>query len=64
MYEGAAGVKRLLTAIYQNADDETIRILSRLLHYNERQLKEDIEAINHVVVTDIKDRSGGYISPQ
>lgn len=52
MQEGAAGVKRLLTAIHQSADDYHITALARLLNYNERQLRQDIEAINFVTVTD------------
>lgn len=52
MQEGAAGVKRLLGAIYQNADEYHIKALARLLNYHEPQLKQDIEAISLVDITD------------
>ncbi len=50
MREGARGVKRLLNAIYQNADDQTIKALAYHLHYAERQLREDIADIPEVTV--------------
>lgn len=50
MQEGARGVKRLLEAIYQNADEYHIKALARLLNYHEPQLKQDIEAIRLVDV--------------
>lgn len=52
MQESAAGVKRLLRTIYQNADENNIKTLARLLNYHEQQLRQDIEAINLVNVTD------------
>lgn len=52
MQEGAAGVKRLLNAIYQNADEQHIKTLAQLLNYHEPQLKQDIEAIRLVEITD------------
>ncbi len=52
MQEGAAGVKRLLGAIYQNADEYHIKALARLLNYHEPQLKQDIKAISLVDITD------------
>lgn len=52
MQEGAAGVKRLLGAIYQSADEYHIKALARILNYHEPQLRQDIEAINLVNVTD------------
>lgn len=58
MQEGAAGVKRLLGAIYQNADEYHIKALARLLNYHEPQLKQDIEAIRLV---EVKDREGASL---
>lgn len=52
MQEGAAGVKRLLSAIYQNTDEQRIKVLAQLLNYHEPQLKQDIEAIRLVEITD------------
>lgn len=52
MQEGAAGVKRLLSAIEMQIDDNNISTLARLLNYHEPQLKQDIEAIKMVTVSD------------
>ncbi len=52
MQEGVAGVKRLLRAIYQNVDENEIKTLARLLNYGEQQLRQDIQAIDLVNVTD------------
>lgn len=54
MREGAEGVKRLLQAIYNNADQQTIKMLAHYLRYEEQQLKEDIESIPAVIVKDKK----------
>lgn len=56
MQEGAAGVKRLLSAIYQNTDEQRIKVLAQLLNYQEPQLRQDIEAIRLV---EIKNKEGG-----
>lgn len=56
MQEGAAGVKRLLSAIYQNTDEQRIKVLAQLLNYHEPQLRQDIEAIRLV---EIKNKEGG-----
>lgn len=58
MQEGAAGVKRLLGAIYQNADEYHIKALARLLNYYEPQLKQDIEAI---ALVEVKNREGASL---
>lgn len=55
MQEKAAGVKRLLAAIEQNIDDNNIGTLARLLNYHEPQLKQDIEAIRMVEVSNKDD---------
>ncbi len=52
MKEGAAGVKRLLGAIYRNADEQTIKTLARCLNYDERQLRDDIADIPRITVID------------
>ena len=52
MQEKAAGVKRLLRAIQDNVNDDNIKILATFLNYHEGQLKEDIEAIRLVTVSD------------
>jgi hypothetical protein len=51
MQERKQGVERLLNAIYQNIDDNNISTLARLLNYHEPQLKEDIEAIKLVTIS-------------
>ena len=53
MQEGVAGVRRLLRTI-QNADDHNIKTLAKILNYEEKQLKQDIEAISKVNVLDKK----------
>lgn len=58
MQEGAVGVKRLLGAIYQNADEYHIKALARLLNYYEPQLKQDIEAI---ALVEVKNREGASL---
>lgn len=55
MQEKKNGVKRLLSAIEQNIDDNNIGTLARLLNYHEPQLKEDIEAIRLVEVINKED---------
>ncbi len=50
MQEGKNGVIRLLNTIRQNASDTNISRLAYILNYNEKQLKEDIEAISMVEV--------------
>ena len=56
MSESTESVKRLLTAISQNATDENILYhLVPMLNYNEKQLRQDIKAIDFV---DIIDRPG------
>lgn len=52
MQEGAKGVERLLRAIEQNIDENNIGVLARILNYHEPQLKQDIEAIHTIKVTD------------
>ncbi len=54
MKEGARSVQRLLSAIERNADERTVKLLAYYLHYDERQLKEDIEEISNVVVKNRK----------
>lgn len=51
MQERKEGVKRLLRAIEQNIDDTNISTLARILNYHEPQLKQDIEAIPFVTVS-------------
>ena len=51
MQESRIGVERLLNAIYQNIDDSNISILANILNYHEPQLKEDIEAIKLVTIS-------------
>lgn len=58
MQEGAAGVRRLLSAIEQSIDDSNISTLARLLHYHEPQLKQDIEAIKLVKIVKKADPAG------
>ena len=57
MSESTESVKRLLTAISQNATDRNILDLVRIFNdeYNEKQLRQDIKAIEFV---DIIDRPG------
>lgn len=50
MQEKKFGVERLLRAINQNIDDSNIRTLASILNYEEKQLKEDIEAIKLVKI--------------
>ena len=50
MQEKKNGVKRLLSAIEQNIDDNNIHVLASLLNYHEPQLKEDIDAIRLVTI--------------
>lgn len=52
MQEGAKGVERLLRAIDNEIDDSKLEILAWLLHYHIPQLKDDIEAIKMVTVSD------------
>ena len=51
MQERKNGVERLLRAIEQNIDDSNINVLARLLNYHTPQLKEDIEAIKMVTIS-------------
>ena len=51
MQEKKQGVERLLRAIEQTIDDNNISTLARLLNYHEPQLKEDIEAIKLVTIS-------------
>lgn len=51
MQERKHGVERLLRAIEQNIDDNNISTLARLLNYHEPQLREDIEAIKLVEIS-------------
>lgn len=51
MQEKKHGVERLLNAIQQNIDDNNIGTLARLLNYHEPQLKQDIEAIALVKIS-------------
>lgn len=55
MQERSAGVKRLLRAIQDNADDSGLRVLSKVLNYHMPQLVEDIQAIRLVEVVDKED---------
>ena len=50
MKEGKSGVKRLLTAIYNNIDEHNATTLAYLLHYDKTQLLEDIEEIQKVEI--------------
>lgn len=50
MIEGKRGVQRLLRAIYNNIDEHNVKALSYLIHYDVRQLMDDIESINLVKV--------------
>lgn len=50
MQENKRGVERLLRSIENNIDDSNIHVLAGLLHYQEQQLKEDIDAIRNVSV--------------
>ena len=52
MQEGAKGVERLLNAISNEIDDSKIETLAWLLHYHIPQLKEDIEAIKMIKISD------------
>ena len=52
MKESTESVKRLLTAISQNATDHNIISLAQMLNYNEKQLRQDIKAIDLVNITD------------
>ena len=52
MQENRQGVKRLLSAIYQNIDEQNIKVFAQILNYHEPQLREDIEAIKFVEVID------------
>lgn len=52
MQENRQGVKRLLSAIYQNIDEQNIKVFAQILNYHESQLREDIEAIKFVEVID------------
>lgn len=52
MQERKHGVERLLRAIEQNIDEHNISTLARLLNYHEPQLREDIEAIRLVEISD------------
>ena len=52
MKESTESVKRLLTAISQNATDHNIISLAKMLNYNEKQLRQDIKAIDLVNITD------------
>lgn len=51
MQEYERGVRRLLTALNNEITDENIGILAWILHYDIKQLKDDIEAIPTVEVT-------------
>jgi hypothetical protein len=51
MQERKHGVARLLRALEQNIDENNISVLARLLNYHEAQLKEDIEAIRFVEIS-------------
>ncbi|WP_156036273.1 hypothetical protein [Butyrivibrio sp. AE3004] len=51
MQEKKHGVERLLNAIYQNVDDNNIDTFARLLNYEKSQLKQDIEAIKLVEIS-------------
>lgn len=55
MQEKKQGVERLLRAIQQNIDDNNISVLARILNYHEPQLKEDIEAIKLVTISNKDD---------
>ena len=52
MQESAESVKRLLTSISQYATDHNIICLAQILNYNEKQLRQDIKAIDFVNITD------------
>ncbi len=56
MQERKHGVERLLNAIYQNIDDNNISMLARILNYHEPQLKEDIEAVRLVEISNKGDK--------
>ena len=50
MYELRGGTKRLAGALYAIAEDKaTVERLAYYLHYNQRQLAEDIAALNDFV---------------
>ena len=50
MQEYERGVRRLLTAINNEITEEKIEMFAWILHYDIRQLKDDIEAIPTVEV--------------
>lgn len=50
MKEESEGVKRLLNSIYNNSDENVIKILSHYLNYEENQLRQDILEIPNVKV--------------
>ena len=53
MQEGVRGVKRLLGSIERNViTDSEIASLAKLLNYDLKQLKQDVQAIQHVAISD------------
>lgn len=59
MQESTAGVKRLLTAISQNATEHNITDLAQMLNYNEELLRQDIGTIREYLREQEKQETKG-----